>query len=150
MLRTDGVKSQEISPTAPASASFHAGEARTSPATSLPSLPARKAPQQASTSWCMWVRTQALPGNHSQMMTQLLQAGPGRALPELPTYQNQHAPPLTSHECSLLFLPRRIIQEIWHITSLRCKRDSISCQNLRKIPIALNHRKEIQETKGKK
>lgn len=149
LLCTDGVKSQEISSMAPDSTSFHTGEALTFPATSCrPSLEARLL--QASTSWCMWVRTQVLPGNHSWVMTPLVQAGPGRAQPGLPTHQNQHTPPPTPHECGLLFLPCWMIQEIWHITSLRCKQDSISCQNLCKIPIALESQERNSRDKGKK
>ena len=66
----------------------------------------------------MYVGEEALPGNHSRMMTRLLQAGPGTMLPELPTYQNPHTPPLTPHEHSLLFLPLRIIQETWHTSHI--------------------------------
>lgn len=62
-----------------------------------------------------------------------------------PAHPTPHPP-----ECNLLFLPRRIIQEIWHIRSLRCKQGCLSCQNLYKIPIDLESQKRNSRDKGKK
>lgn len=75
-----------------------------------PSLQARL-PNKPTLAESVWVRTQAFPSNHSQVMTRLLQAGPGDVPPALPTYQNQVTTPPWMQS---VFLPLRIPQEIWH------------------------------------
>lgn len=148
LLCTDGVKSQEISSMALILHLFTLEKHWLSlPLLCHSSLQARLL--QASTSWRMWVRTQALPGNHSWVMTPLLQAGPGRAQSAART-AHPSKPARPTRECGLLFLPWGMIQEIWHITSLRCKQDSTSCQNLRKIPIALESQERNSRDKGGK
>lgn len=93
VLHIDGVKSQEHGNFSHENmGTFHITDFLSLPPICGPSLKARL-PNKPALAGSVWVRNQALPGNHSQVMTWLLQAGPGDEPPALPTYQNQVTTP---------------------------------------------------------
>lgn len=133
----DGMRSQETSPTAPDSASFHVGEATDFLCHLFRSLSPRKASQQASTSWCTWVRKLSLgttPGWWHGFSRQA-QAQCCLNCPPTKTHTPRPSPPMST---AFSFFHSELYRKPGTLLiSLRCKQDCISCQNLCKIPMDL-------------